>query len=201
MNAAILAGDADLAKKIAELQKAMDAGTAVSNAADNALNNGNADLAEQIQKLKTVLNMAIAANGAADAEMEAELQVLIREAKATLQIAIDKVATDLEQAKLDVNAAILAGDADLAQKIAALQTAMNVATEVSNAADNVLKAELSDAVATLNAAIAALQNRVETEKERLNSMLVLAIVMAGVVVAGCVGLTVYVIVDKRKLVR
>ena len=85
---------------------------------------------------------------------------------------------------------------------------MDAAIVASAAADDALKLQLNQAVETMNMAVQQVQKnldeaKIELEKkdEKLNAMVVTAIVIASVGMAGCAGLAAYIIIDKRKLIK
>ena len=199
-------------KVAADLETAKNELAAAIAAGDTALDN-------KITALNGALNNAIAAYKAADRSVQSTLTGLIQETEATLQNAIDKVAADLAAAEQALNEAIATGDKALDDKIAALNTAMENAIAATNAAseaaDEALKAELAAAVATLNEAIAKVQKNLDNAKaelvaqdqvmtaelERLNTFITVVCVIASVGVAGCLGLVIYIVIDKRKLMK
>ena len=169
-----------------------------------AINSGNADLAQRIEKVRTSLNAAIAANNATKIELTEQ----IRQTEAVLQVAIEKVSADLALAKQELIDAIIAGDTDLDEKFAALQSAMDAAMAASAVADDALKLQLNQAVETMNMAVQQVQKNLDEAKdelakkdEKLNAMVVTAIVIASVGMAGCAGLAAFIIIDKRKLIK
>ena len=176
--------DAVLDGKITELAAALEAAIAASQAADEALG-------VRIDETVAALNAAIA------------------EAKAVLNAAIEQVAADLESARQLLNLSIANGDKALHDRIDDLTAALNAAVAAADAADEALRTELNaridDAVSTLNAAIAQVQKNLTDTKEeltakddQLHKLVIVAIVIASVGVAGGAALTIFIIVDKRK---
>ena len=161
----------------------------------------------KIAELAAALEAAAAASQAADAELSDAIEA----AEAALTAAIEKVATDLASAHQALTISMAAGDKVLHGRIDDLTAALEAAIAASQTADEALKTELNtridEAVAALNAAIAQVQKNLDDAKaeltardDQLNKLVVVAIVIGSVGVAGCLALVIYIIVDKRKKV-
>lgn len=100
------------------------------------------------------------------------------------------MARDLAAAKSSLMSAINSGDATLTKKIENVDAALAAAIAANAAADEATKAELVAKDETMTA-----------ELERLNTFVIVVCVVAGVGVAGCAGLLVWILIDKRKLIK
>ena len=182
------------------------------------MNEKDAALDGKIAQLAAALEAAAAASQAADDAQKAELTAAIEAAEAALTAAIEQVSADLSKAEAQLIEAIASGDKTLDDKISGLNEVLTVAIAAADAANETLRAELTaridEAVSALNAAISAVQKELtdskaeqkakdeqqDTQMERMNTFLIVVCVIAGVGLAGCAALLIYIVMDKRRKV-
>ena len=138
---------------------------------------------------------------ALDEALEAAKKTLnedLSDAQTTLDAAIAAVQKNLDDAKAELEKALADGDKALDDKITALDEALG-------AAKKVLGEDLGDAEAVLDAAIAKVQKSLDDARAeldakdgQLNTMVIVAIVLAGLGLGGNVALLTWIVVDKRK---
>ncbi len=225
---------ADLATALDTLEgRVTDAETAISdlNTAiadlEKAMLQGDADLSDEIAALRDALEQAKVDFADADEALKKELLQEIEKAQATLQTAIEQVASDLETAEKELLEAIAAGNTVLDRKIKILNTSLVTAKAVLEAADSANKAELTakieEADKALQAAIEALQTAVddlsaeldkaksdlakadadnkadlEAKDSQQQTFIIVVCVISCVALCGTAGLLVWMLVDKRK---
>ena len=155
----------DLDTTKAKLDKAIDD-------LNKAITDGDKDLSDKIAALNTALTNAKAALETADKDNKAELVKKIEDADASLQAAIDKVASDLTKAQKDLADAIATGDALLNSRISSVSASLRAAKAALEKADSdnkaALEAKIEATEATLDAAIKAVQKNLDDAKEELN---------------------------------
>ena len=216
--------DKDLDDKIdetkGELQNAIDKVAQDLVNAEAALTEaiiaGDEHLAVRINALNKAIDRAVAAYKEADAAMQAELLELMTTAAATLDAAIKTVQKNLDSAKAELTAAIATGDSALDAKLSALNDALNEAKAALEAADSenkaALTASIDEAKTALQSAIDALASELESVKNaltakdnelaekdsELNGFITVVCIMSAVALAGCVGLAIWVAVDRKK---
>ena len=216
--------DKDLDDKIdatkGELQNAIDKVAQdlidTEAALTEAIIAGDEHLATRINALNKAIDRAVAAYKEADAAMQAELLELMTTAAATLDAAIKTVQKNLDSAKAELSAAIASGDSALDAKLAALNDALNEAKAALEASDTenktALTASIDEAKTALQSAIDALASELESVKNaltakdnelaekdgELNGFITVVCIMSAVALAGCVGLAIWVAVDRKK---
>ena len=216
--------DKDLDDKIdatkGELQNAIDKVAQdlidTEAALTEAIIAGDEHLATRINALNKAIDRAVAAYKEADAAMQAELLELMTTAAATLDAAIKTVQKNLDSAKAELSAAIASGDSALDAKLAALNDALNEAKAALEASDTenktALTASINEAKTALQSAIDALASELESVKNaltakdnelaekdgELNGFITVVCIMSAVALAGCVGLAIWVAVDRKK---
>ncbi len=182
LEASIVAGDKELADKIAALDEAY-------KLADDAL---------KILLQKEIDDDVAALKKALEAQLDA--------AKKSLQAGIDTVQRNLDDAKTALEEAIAKGDKDLSDEMAALKQAMEEADALagSNIAD--LDEAYKAADFALQAAIDELEKRQDESEKRIGELsekldaLTVILVVACVMILGCIVAIVIVGVKKNKAV-
>ena len=184
-----------------------------------------AQVSGNLETAEKDLAAAIAAGDKALADKIAALNAALEAATAVSAVTEEAMQAAIDEAVAALNAAIAAGDKALSDKIAALEAAIASSNAANEALKNELNQNINDAVATLNAAIEQVQKNLDDAKAelsakddqladkdnqladkdaehdaelaRLNTLIIVVGVMAGVAILGCAAVVILVLKKKH----
>lgn len=195
-----------LEAKISDVQSGLNKAIKDLKAADAS----NADeLKKAIKSIEDAMAAAESARDAADNALESKLT----EAQTELTRKIAEVQANLDTAKTELGKAIESGDTALGEKIKELNEALEAAKAATEASDVTLKTELTAKIDEADAAIYALIEKLQKElqesnvelntaieegDDELNTQFIISTSVAGVGVAGNIGLLAWIIISKKR---
>ncbi|MBQ3227276.1 MAG: leucine-rich repeat protein [Clostridia bacterium] len=222
-DAKALAAESDIAIEtalglvISEAQKALEAKISdVQSGLNKAIKDlkaADASNADELKKaIKSIEDAMAAAESARDAADNA-LESKLTEAQTELTRKIAEVQANLDTAKTELGKAIESGDTALGEKIKELNEALEAAKAATEASDVTLKTELTAKIDEADAAIYALIEKLQKElqesnvelntaieegDDELNTQFIISTSVAGVGVAGNIGLLAWIIISKKR---
>ena len=195
-----------LEAKISDVQSGLNKAIKDLKAADAS----NADeLKKAIKSIEDAMAAAESARSAADGALESKLT----EAQNELTRKIAEVQANLDTAKTELGKAIESGDNSLGEKIKELNEALEAAKAATEASDVSLKNELTAKIDEADAAIYALIEKLRKElqesnvelntaieegDDELNTQFIVSTSVAGVGVAGNIGLLAWIVISKKR---